>query len=229
MSVAIENFLKVLYKNSLDPELDAKPGTIARALSISQAATTEMAQKLSDQGLVDYTRYRELALTPAGEREAARIVRKHRLWETFLHRTLNMSLHEIHREAEMLEHQTSDFLAAKISEFLHDPQFDPHGDPIPDPRGAILHEEGQTPLSEALPEFSYEISRLNGSGEEFFEFCRNNRIALGNRVRVDRQYQDSGMTEIRIHDRTLLLNRSIAAIIFVKQPTVEVLPNQNYP
>jgi DtxR family transcriptional regulator, Mn-dependent transcriptional regulator len=131
MSVSIENFIKAIYKQGIHSVADTRLSTIARLLSISNAAATDMARKLAKKGIVNYVKYKPLSLTEYGLNLALNVIRKHRLWESFLYKTLNLSLHEIHREAELLEHQTSDLLAEKIENYLGFPATDPHGDPIP--------------------------------------------------------------------------------------------------
>ena len=111
MSVAVENFVKAIYKNDKNNSNDTKPGNIAKKLGISNAAATDMAKKLAVKKLLHYKKYQPLQLTKEGEKMALNVVRKHRLWEAFLYKTFDMSLHDIHREAELLEHETSDFLA----------------------------------------------------------------------------------------------------------------------
>ena len=216
MSVSVENFLKTVYQFGQDPVQNTRPGNIARSLEISQAATTDMARNLAGKGLLKYKPYRELKLTKSGEERAIRVIRKHRLWETFLFRTLRMSLHEIHREAEMLEHQTSDFLAGKIAEYLDDPSVDPHGDPIPDHNGILVGDSDSFPLSIADAGKKYIISRLKGSSKEFFTFCSRNSILVGSSIHVLQQYPDSGITEAEINSNVLLLSKDISSLIQVK-------------
>jgi DtxR family Mn-dependent transcriptional regulator len=216
MSVATENFIKTIYYHSQDPELDTKPGSIAKALGISQAATTDMARKLAAKKLIDYHRYRELRLTEDGEKEAMRVLRKHRLWETFLHQTLGISLHEIHREAELLEHQTSDFLASKIYHYLKKPLFDPHGDPIPDENGKIRNDHKHLQLSMAKSGQTYEITRLQSSNKEFFDFCNIKHLSIGSRLIVKQQFLDNRITEITVRNHTLLLSEDLSRVIYVK-------------
>jgi DtxR family Mn-dependent transcriptional regulator len=217
VSISTENFIKAIYKFGQVEGLDTKTGTIARELGITSAAATDMARKLALKKLIDYEKYRDLKLTPAGEKMALCIVRKHRLWETFLHRVFGMSLHEIHREAESLEHVTSDFLAEKIDLFLGNPRTDPHGDPIPDERGTISPENDHTLLSMAEPDSRYEICRLSRSDKEFFDFCHANDLEVGSVIRVKRQYEKNRMTEIEVGDARLLLNDELAGTIYVKK------------
>ncbi|NNF85098.1 MAG: metal-dependent transcriptional regulator, partial [Winogradskyella sp.] len=148
MSIAIENFVKAIYNNKANDSTDTKPGNIAKKLGISNAAATDMAKKLAKRDLVRYEKYKALKLSEKGTKMALSIVRKHRLWEAFLFKMFNMSLHDIHKEAELLEHQTSDLLADKISEYLGHPKFDPHGDPIPNAKGEITTTDTSIPLIE---------------------------------------------------------------------------------
>jgi DtxR family Mn-dependent transcriptional regulator len=175
-----------------------------------------MARKLADKELVLYQKYQELKLTDKGRMLAMNVLRKHRLWETFLHRTFNLSLHEIHREAELLEHQTSDFLAEKIDGYLGNPQFDPHGDPIPDTNGQVQDRVDEEVLSKASPEGRYLVSRLSSSEKEFFDFCRINSIRVGSSIEVLSQYPKNRMTEIKTEQGRILLNHEISSTIFVK-------------
>ncbi|KAF0196677.1 MAG: DtxR family transcriptional regulator Mn-dependent transcriptional regulator [Bacteroidetes bacterium] len=217
MSSATENFVKVIYQFNQNQGLDTKPGTVAKALGISNAAATDMAKKLARKELVVFQKYRPLQLTENGKRMALNVIRKHRLWETFLYRTLKLSLHEIHREAELLEHLTSDFLTERLSIFLGSPDVDPHGDPIPDIDGHLLSDQDQITLLSAEAGSEYKIVRLAGSDSEFFEFCEDNNITVGAQITVGKQYAKNKMTRILINDQKLLLNAVITNKIFVEQ------------
>jgi len=216
-SVAIENFIKAIYNNKRHDIKDTKPGNIASKLGISSAAATDMAKKLDAKGLLNYKKYKALELTKKGEAIALNVIRKHRLWEAFLHKTFNMSLHEIHREAELLEHETSDFLTEKISEYLGHPKFDPHGDPIPNSKGEITTKDNSISLLNAKENTEYIISRLMSTDEEFFEFCAVNGIKYGNKIRVEKQFSSTQMTQILIKKNTIILNKDFSQIIYVNE------------
>jgi len=217
MTISIENFVKAIYKQSQLFGADTKLSTIAGLLNISNPAATDMARKLSAKNLVLYTKYKPLALTEKGNKLALNVIRKHRLWEAFLHKTLELSLHEIHTEAEQLEHLTSDFLADKIEQYLGNPEVDPHGDPIPADNGRIAIDSSQQLLSAAKAGTTYEISRLSGSKKDFFDFCSENEIAIGSQIWVEKQYESNKMTEIKINRNKLLLNDFFTNVIFVRQ------------
>jgi DtxR family Mn-dependent transcriptional regulator len=216
MSASTENFLKTIYSFHKLEARDTRPGSIARALGISNAAATDMARKLADKNLVRYAKYQPLELTKEGEKIALNVLRKHRLWESFLRETFNLSLIEIHREAEMLEHQTSDYLAEKISEHLGHPTFDPHGDPIPDSKGKMPVDRKSMILTKAKAGDKYEITRLINRDEEFFQFCKGNMIEMGSELVLINHYSKNKLTEILVDGTKLLLSDDFACLIYIK-------------
>lgn len=217
MSVAIENFVKTIYKNDKNDSNDTKPGNIAKKLGISNAAATDMAKKLATKDLLHYKKYKALQLTEKGTKMALNVVRKHRLWEAFLFKTFDMSLHEIHREAESLEHETSDFLAEKISAFLGHPKFDPHGDPIPNIYGEITTVDESIALAETKENTTYTIARLMSDDKEFFDFCAQNGLNYGNQLKVVKQFSKNGMTQISVAGNIIILNLDFTSIIYVNE------------
>jgi len=217
MSIAIENFVKAIYKNDSHDAKDTKPGNIAKKLGISSAAATDMAKKLAGKDLLHYKKYQELQLTDKGRKMALNIVRKHRLWEAFLFKIFDMSLHDIHKEAELLEHQTSDLLANKISAYLGHPKFDPHGDPIPNAEGKITTTDTSISLSNTEEGKTYIISRLISDDKEFFEFCAHHKLKYGHEVKVTKQLKKNKMTELSVENNTILLNEDFTTLIYVNE------------
>jgi DtxR family Mn-dependent transcriptional regulator len=217
MSVAVENFIKMIYLFANRKNKAVKPGEIAKNLGISSAAATDMARNLANKKLIKYVKYQGMELTDAGKLLALGVVRKHRLWETFLHEILKLDLHEIHREAEMLEHQTSDFLADRICEYLGNPSFDPHGDPIPGTNNDYLEKENSLTLNQVTKGEVYQIIRLNGSEKAFFDFCIENDLNLDSVVRVTKQYPELNMIEIEKNNAKILLNFDFSSKIYVKK------------
>lgn len=226
ISIATENFIKTIYQFHRLKGQDTRPGSIAKELEISSAAATDMARKLARKDLIEYEKYKALRLTASGEKMALGIIRKHRLWETFLFEVFGMGMHEIHREAELLEHLTSDFLADRISDFLGHPTTDPHGDPIPDPKGKISELPGTVLLSQAPAGMEYRISRLSGSDEDFFDFCQTRGLTPGAGISVKQQLQSPRMTEIELNGTVLLLHSGMAQTLHVLPvPTTTIKGN----
>lgn len=145
-SQSVEDFLKAIYRLQRNTDR-VSTSALAEALAISAPAVTDMAQRLVEEGAVDYVKYRGVRLTAEGEQVALKMLRRHRLIEAYLVQDLGYQLHEVHDEAEALEHTVSDRFVEAISLKLNNPSYDPHGDPIPDLEGVMpvrtLH-----PLSE---------------------------------------------------------------------------------
>ncbi len=146
-SVTVENYLKAIYQLSDVAGRRGSDGRVGPPLSITPGSVTLMLQRLAESGLVKYAAHQGVRLTKKGQSAAIRVVRNHRLLESFLVSTLGMPWDEIHAEAEALEHAVSDRLAARIDEYLGHPDRDPHGDPIPDSDGKLRTREG-TPLGQ---------------------------------------------------------------------------------
>jgi DtxR family Mn-dependent transcriptional regulator len=110
---------------------------LAARLGLAPSSVTEMVRKLTAQNLVEHARYGTIVLTATGRAEALRMVRKHRLIETWLVREFGYGWDEVHDEAEVLEHAVSDRLLDAIDVRLGHPAADPHGDPIPAADGSV--------------------------------------------------------------------------------------------
>ncbi len=215
-SVSIENFIKSIYKLSKRGTRRVKTNQLAEELQISNPAITDMIKKLSEKNWVNYQKYKGFVLTVEGEKIALNVLRKHRLWETFLHNVLQLSKHEIHREAEMLEHGTTDFLADKLDEFLGRPEKDPHGTPIPDNQGNIFYDENSIVLNQGLIGDEYKIVRLSSTGREFYDFCQDNGLQIGTKLRIKKQYPNSKMTTVLVENTKISVHYDIAKKIFIK-------------
>lgn len=130
MSPTKEDYLKVLFELGAR-KIQVPNKEIAERLSISPPTVTEMMNSLVKVGWVEYTPYKGSMLTSAGAEYAKRLIRKHRLWEVFLVKNLDFSVDDVHSEAEVLEHSTSDILADQLEKYLGYPQHCPHGGAIP--------------------------------------------------------------------------------------------------
>jgi DtxR family transcriptional regulator, Mn-dependent transcriptional regulator len=157
----VEDYLKAIY------ELERATGAaatndIARRLEIAPPSASWMIRRLADQGLLEYEPYRGAWLTKAGQRVALRILRRHRIIETFLMRVLHYRWDEVHAEAERLEHAASDELVNRMAEVLGEPTVDPHGAPIPTREGTIA-EATRDCLADLAPG---ERARVVGASDE---------------------------------------------------------------
>src|SRR5689334_10064269 len=186
-SSTVENYLKAIYQGqSAMPERGAlvPMGQLAASLGIAPGTATAMVKALAESGLADYEPYSGVRLTPAGERLAGLVLRRHRLVELFLVQVMGMSWAEVHDEAEQLEHVVSERLIERIDEMLGRPTRDPHGDPIPNADGAIAPRELDTlltcPIGSAL-----RVTRIADQDPAFLRFIEHNHLKPGETVEVE--------------------------------------------
>ena len=205
-SVAVENYLKSMWE--LGPAAVATQ-ELAQHLSVAPASATRMLQRLSEHGLVAHTPYRGASLTAAGERKALSVVRRHRLLETFLARTLDLGRDQLHDEAERLEHALSPALEHAIDDYLGNPQRDPHGHPIPGPQGE-LPPEGDSPLGEWPLDRPATVSQVPDRDGEMLGWLESQGLVPGCELRlVARDPFDGGVT-VKLDGRLLQVAASVA-------------------
>jgi DtxR family Mn-dependent transcriptional regulator len=176
LSPAFEDYLKVIYELTCGSggeaqEERASTLQIAERMGVKPASVTGMVQRLAayEPPLVDYQKHRGAALTAAGRQAALEVVRHHRLLETFLHQKLGYSWDEVHGEADRLEHVMSEALEERIAVALGDPDYDPHGEPIPS-RELQLPEASSLRLSELRPGQRAVVERVETSDPEALRY-----------------------------------------------------------
>jgi DtxR family Mn-dependent transcriptional regulator len=182
-SPAVDDYLKTIYHHTEWQTDRITPSQLAAELGLAPSSVTEMVQKLAVQGLVTHRPYGPVSLTPAGERRAASIIRRHRLIETWLVSEFGYSWDEVHDEAEVLEHALSDRLLEGIDERLGRPRFDPHGDAIPDAAGEV-HREPFVLLSAAIPGHTGRVLRVSDRDPELLRAVEAAGVAVGAEVTV---------------------------------------------
>jgi DtxR family Mn-dependent transcriptional regulator len=141
LSSTEENYLKAIFQLSEKQLESISTNAIAEHLQTSAASVTDMLKRLTDKGLTLYEKYKGVRLSTEGRKIATQLVRKHRLWETFMVDILGFTWDEVHPIAEQLEHIQSEELVNRLERFLGYPKFDPHGDPIPDAEGNFTYLE----------------------------------------------------------------------------------------
>lgn len=143
LSRSVEDYLKVIYGLTEQGE-PASTSAIADLLEVQPASVSGMVKRLAESGYAEHAPYRGVRLTETGRQEALRIIRRHRILETYLHDRLGFPWEEVHAEAERLEHAASDRLIERMAGALEDPRHDPHGAPIPTAAGEIEAVEDAT-------------------------------------------------------------------------------------
>jgi DtxR family transcriptional regulator, Mn-dependent transcriptional regulator len=194
-----ENYLKAIYRIFESTRETVSTNAIAENLEINAASVTDMFKKLGQQKLVVYEKSKGVKPTDKGKKIALHIIRKHRLWETFMVEKLKLSWDEVHEIAEQLEHVHSDLLIERLDQLLNYPKFDPHGDPIPDKNGK-LPELKSILLSEAKPGSSYKISGVGKNSDAFLKYLKKIGLFLGGMITVKEVEEYDGSMRILVMD-----------------------------
>lgn len=215
-NISQEDYLTAIYRN-LDEAGEIKPNLLAEKLEISNAAVTDMLRKLSRDGFVNYKKYKSIKLTSEGESYAKNMLRRHRIWEVFLHQSLGMSWDKVHEEAEKLEHSSSDELINLLEEFLDYPEFDPHGYPIPDKNGKIKKSKSVIPLTELNENDSAKVIRVNDDVKNLLSYITKIGISLGKEITIKDKLEYDGSILIRINGNDINLSNKVASNIFVEK------------
>jgi DtxR family Mn-dependent transcriptional regulator len=177
-SPAVDDYLKTIYHHTEWQNDRITPSQLAGELGLAPSSVTEMVQKLASQGLVTHRPYGPIALSEAGERRAAAIIRRHRLIETWLVQEFGYAWDEVHDEAEVLEHSISDRLLERIDARLGHPRFDPHGDAIPDADGTV-HREPFVLLARAAPGHAGRVLRVSDRDPGLLRAIEAAGVAVG--------------------------------------------------
>ena len=175
------DYLKAIWEISRSGAASTKE--VANKLSVSSASVTNMFGRLQEMGLVRYERYRGASLTRRGLVEALRLVRRHRLIETFLLEHLGYSWQDVHEEAERLEHAVSDKFTERLAKLLGHPNRDPHGDLIPAADGTFTSERSK-PLSESEAGQRVHIIRVSDESASVLNHLGERGLIPGRVLRV---------------------------------------------
>ncbi len=217
-SQTVENYLKSIYlaEAALTADRALVPmGQLASALGVTPGTATTMVKALADSGLAHYEPYAGVRLTPAGQKLASMVLRRHRLIELFLVKVLGMSWAEVHDEAEHLEHAVSERLIDRIDEMLGRPTADPHGDPIPTAEGHVEETDALDLLScpTGIP---MRVTRVIDQDPQFLHFVEASALKPGAHVIVDARDDVADRVSLRYIDgRVTTVGTRAAAKILV--------------
>jgi DtxR family Mn-dependent transcriptional regulator len=208
LSVTEENYLKGLFR-LCGPAGDTGTNELAAHLGVKPATVNGMLKRLKEKRLVSHERYGRITLTAGGRRQAVEVVRKHRLWETFLHEKLGFSWDEVHEVAEQLEHIRSSKLIDGIEALLGHPKHDPHGDPIPDRQGRIAGSRGVT-LADRPEGSVCTVSSVSDHSPAFLQQADRLGIAIHTRLEVALHNSFDQSIEVLGNGRRFTVTRKFA-------------------
>jgi DtxR family Mn-dependent transcriptional regulator len=212
-----QNYLKALFNLSVFFTDGIPTNAIAETMKTKPSSVTDMIKRLSDKNLVLYTRYQGVKLSKSGKKEALSIIRKHRLWETFLVKKLGFKWDEVHDIAEQLEHIESEKLIQKIDSFLGYPKTDPHGDPIPDKKGNFKRNTHPLLKDTALSKKVF-MSGVVIHSSEFLKYLDKNGLNLGCKLEVLERNSFDNSHHIKVNGKKkIIISNEVASNILVEE------------
>ena len=213
-----EDYLKAIYSLTNDLAF-ISTNEIAHSLDMKASSVTEMIKKLADKGWITYIKYKGVNLTGEGREIALQIIRKHRLWETFLVDNLNFKWDQVHDLAEQLEHIDSLELINRLDDFLGNPEFDPHGDPIPDKNGKINDLRKSQPLCNLEKEQSGIIVGVNNGSSPFLRYLDQEGLTLGTQISVAEIFDFDASYKLKIDEKFLTVSDRVSKNLLIQVST----------
>jgi DtxR family transcriptional regulator, Mn-dependent transcriptional regulator len=190
-----EDHIKAVYALIQDGD-SAFTKDIAERLRTKASSVTDMLKKLAEKGFLKHEPYYGAKLTAKGQTLALQLVRKHRLWETFLVERLGFGWDEVHDVAEQMEHVASEKLVDKLDEYLGRPHFDPHGDPIPDKHGKIRPRKTKR-LDTCKPGETVRIAAVSETTDGLLRLLGSKGLRIGTTLVVQEVHAFDGSMDVK--------------------------------
>ena len=214
-SLTEENYLKAIF-HLLDSENQVTVNELSKFLQIKMPSVNSMMKKFADKNWVIYETYKPIKVTELGRKEAAIVVRKHRLTEMFLVEKMGFGWENVHEIAEQLEHVHSEDFFDKMDEILNFPKVDPHGEPIPDKDGIIITQNLKK-LSECKVNETVILTSVTISTDDFLNYLNQRNLALGEEILIKNIEKFDGSMQIDFSDRTEVLSKMVCEKLLVKK------------
>lgn len=214
-SLTEENYLKAIF-HLLDTENQVTVNELSKFLQIKMPSVNSMMKKFADKNWVIYETYKPIKVTELGRKEAAIVVRKHRLTEMFLVEKMGFGWENVHEIAEQLEHVHSEDFFDKMDEILNFPKVDPHGEPIPDKDGIIITQNLKK-LSECKINETVILTSVTISTDDFLNYLNQRNLALGEEILIKNIEKFDGSMQIEFSDRTEVLSKMVCEKLLVKK------------
>ena len=214
ISLSEENYLKAIF-HLADKENTVTINEISKFLDVKMPSVNNMMKKFAEKNWVRYESYKPLKITDSGKKQAALVVRKHRLTEMFLVEKMNFGWENVHEIAEQLEHIHSETFFDKMDEILNFPKYDPNGEPIPDKYGNIIAQDLKK-LSECEKHHKVIFTSVTISDDDFLTYLNIKNLELGKEIEVLAiEKFDKSMT-INIDGCPTVLSKMVCDKILVK-------------
>ena len=216
ITLAEENYLKAILSISLSKKGRVSTNAIADEINTSAASVSDMLKKLQEKKLIKYQKYKGLELSKKGYNLAISIIRKHRLWETFLVNKLAFNWSEVHDIAEQLEHIKSTELINKLDAYLNYPKFDPHGEPIPTQTGKIPTSD-TTVLNKLKIGSKGTVMGVTIDEKPFLDYLTKLNISIGTKIKLLEKIGFDQSLNIKIENQTFHISKNVAEHLLIKK------------
>ena len=183
-SDTMEDYLKAIYVLQTERGPPVSTSAIAEYLEKTPPTVTSMVSSLADHDLIDHEKYKGVELTEEGETVALEVIRHHRLLETYLTEQLDYDWHEVHEEADALEHHISEEFERRVADALDNPTVDPHGDPIPGVDLDPIEGDDADRLTEFEPGDHVIVSRVSDRDEDELTYLEDAGITPGTELEL---------------------------------------------
>ena len=215
ISLTEENYLKAIF-HLMNTENTVTINELSKFLNVKMPSVNNMMKKFAEKGWVIYESYKPLKITDSGKKQAALVVRKHRLTEMFLVEKMNFGWETVHEIAEQLEHIHSETFFDKMDELLNYPKYDPHGEPIPDKEGNIIAQDLKK-LSNCKVGESVVFTAVTITDEDFLNFLNKKKLVLGKEIKVLNIEKFDKSMLVKIQEEEIVLSTIVCDKILVKQ------------
>ena len=216
---SVEDYLKTIYHLSSHGGF-ASTSDIAGILAVAPPSVSGMVRRLSEAGLIEHVPYRGVQLTNQGRRAALRTIRRHRILESYLVRSLGYDWDGVHDEAERLEHVVSDDLIGRMAAALGDPPYDPHGAPIPTADGDIEEEE-LVALADVAVGATVVLRQVHDGDAARLRYLAEQELTPGARLTVTARQPFNGPTMVDLNGAQRIVGRDLAATIWCAPLTTQ--------
>lgn len=217
LTLVEENYLKAIYHLSGAGKNPVTTNALADHMITKAASVTDMIKRLSAKSVITYEKYHGVNISDSGKAAALKIIRKHRLWETFLVQKLNFNWDEVHEVAEQLEHIQSPLLIEKLDAFLGHPKNDPHGHPIPDRNGKIQAIK-QVPLSAFAKGKNGIVRSVQDASPTFLQYLSKIGVHIGASINILERIEFDGSLEVMIsNSKKVFISREASENLLIAE------------
>lgn len=215
ISLTEENYLKAIF-HLINDENAVTVNELSKFLNVKMPSVNNMMKKFADKNWVYYESYKPLRITDSGKKQAALVVRKHRLTEMFLVEKMNFGWENVHEIAEQLEHIHSETFFDKMDEILNYPKFDPHGEPIPDKDGNVIAQDLKK-LSNCGVGDQVLFTAVTITDDDFLSFLNEKKLVLGQKIEILNIEKFDKTMSVKIQGNPTVLSKMVCEKILVKQ------------